>query len=175
MGLKITRFGFTSLRRDRRGTSAVEMAIVLPLLVGLALGISEFGRAIQHYHIVVKGVRDAARYLGRVDATCPGGGGGGSVINQTEAKNLAQYGQLTVGTPLLSYWTDPNTIAVGVTCLDNSAGANLCGISPCRQAGPVPIVTVTASVPYDDLGFLSFFGIGPLTFSVSHEQVSVGE
>ena len=45
----------------RRGASAVEMAIVLPLLLLMIFGIIEFGRAIMVHQILVNAAREATR------------------------------------------------------------------------------------------------------------------
>lgn len=49
--------------RKQSGAVAVEMALLLPLLVLLLFGITEFGRAIYQYNALAKAVRDSARYL----------------------------------------------------------------------------------------------------------------
>ena len=45
----------------RRGATAVEMAIVLPLLLALVFGIIEFGRAMMVQQILVNTAREATR------------------------------------------------------------------------------------------------------------------
>jgi Flp pilus assembly protein TadG len=151
----------------------VEFTLVVPLLVILTLGLVEFGRALMHYHVVEKSMRDAARYLARVEATCPSGAGSGSLVDatdETEAKNLALYGFTVPGgeTPLLPYWTNPATVTVNIQCTDNSGGA-------LRGPAYIPIVRVSAAVPYQDLGMLAMLGFGSVTFSVSHEELNIGE
>lgn len=49
--------------KHSRGAIAVEMAILLPVLLMLALSIGEFGRAIYQYNTLTKAVRDAARFI----------------------------------------------------------------------------------------------------------------
>jgi hypothetical protein len=39
----------------------------------------------------------------------------------------------------------------------------------------MPIINVTATVPYADLGFLMVLGLGGFTFSVDHTQLHIGE
>lgn len=43
----------------------VEFTLVAPLLIALVCGMAEFGLALKQYHVMEKGVRDAARYLSR--------------------------------------------------------------------------------------------------------------
>ena len=168
-----------ALRKARSGASMVEFALALPIFVLLLLGVAEVGRAILHYHIINKGLRDSTRYLGRVPVTCPAvGTAAGSVdnaANATTATNLAMTGSLNGGSNLIDYWTDPATITIEVDCLDNSAGANLCGTEACAGNSILAVVRMRADVVYQDLGFLSIFGVGALTFVADHEEVSIPE
>jgi Flp pilus assembly protein TadG len=160
-----------SLFTDRRGTSLVEMTLLTPLLISLGLGVAEFGRALQHHHVMNKAMRDAARFLARVPVTCASGAATGTVDNAadvTTAKNLALNGAPTGGTARVSYWTDPASITVQVDCFDNSAGTY-------RGQVGMPLITVSASVAYDDLGFLDALGLSAMTFTARHQQLHVGE
>ncbi len=54
------------IRKDptsERGQSLVEFAMVLPLLLLIALGVVEFGRAYYQYNVLTKAVREGARYM----------------------------------------------------------------------------------------------------------------
>ncbi len=58
--------------RDRHlqnGVAAVEFAILIFVLLLIAAGIFEFGRAFWYYDALAKATRDAARYLSSADAT----------------------------------------------------------------------------------------------------------
>jgi Flp pilus assembly protein TadG len=152
---------------DTSGAVLVEATLFLPMLLLLALATFEFGRGIEHHHVIVKAMRDAARYLARVPATCPSG----SITNATDettAKNIALTGVPSGGSPRLNYWSDPATISIGVTCYDNTSST---------LYGPpyIPLVTVSADVPYADVGVLEILGLGSLTFHVHHEEVNFGE
>lgn len=154
------------LARETKGATLLELTILLPVLIVLSLGVNEFGRALHHNHIVNKSVRDAARYLSRVPVACPGG-----TIDAADialARNLALTGYPSGGSPLISYWTSPGTVAISVSCYNNIAG-NFRG----RQE--IPIVRVSATVVYADLGMLGALGISTLTLSGAHEEVVVGE
>lgn len=155
-----------SLWRNADGATLLELTILLPVLIALSFGVNEFGRALHHSHIVNKSVRDAGRYLSRVPAVCPGGLVDAAHI--ATARNLALTGYPGGGSPLISYWTNPATVSVVVTCYDNSAAAY-------RGRAEIPIVRVTATVPYADLGFLATLGLPAMTLTAAHEEVVVGE
>jgi Flp pilus assembly protein TadG len=76
----------------QRGVAAIEFAILLPLLLFIVFGITEFGRALYAYNTILKGTRDAARY-----AMTQNPGGGADAVT----KCLAVYGTTDCsGTPL---------------------------------------------------------------------------
>ncbi len=85
------------LWRARGGIASVELALILPLLVLMLFGTIEVGRLLFDFHAASKTVRDATRYLTRIDAAalglaCPAvtvNSAAGEVIN---AKNLALRG-----------------------------------------------------------------------------------
>ena len=72
---------------NQAGVALVELALVLPLLLLLTFTVTEFGRAIYQYNLVVKSVRDAVRYL---SVQTPN-------THMTEAKNLVVYGTTASG------------------------------------------------------------------------------
>ena len=75
------------MRSRTKGTAAIELALMMPILLLLTLVTTEFGRAIIEYNTVVKSVRNATRYLA---ARTPN-------TKTPEAKNLAVFGN-TAGT-----------------------------------------------------------------------------
>ena len=73
-----------SLARDSRGQSVVEFALVLPLLLVLVFGITEFGRAWLTMNVLTSAAREGARLavvtapdvprvIERVNAVCAAG------------------------------------------------------------------------------------------------------
>jgi Flp pilus assembly protein TadG len=152
--------------RDRKGAALVEFTLVAPMLVGLMCGLAEFGQALRQYHVMEKGVRDAARYLSRVpanppcvDASDPNWAG-----YVTQAQNLAVYGTTSTGTPRFNGWSSPATVTVAdPTCTSN----------PRPNGESLPQITVTATAPYADLGMLSAIGLPAITLSVSHQELKV--
>ena len=79
--------------RNQRGVAMVELAISILVLVTIAFGITEFGRAIYHYNTLAKTARDAARFLSTRDAN--------DALAKTQARCLAVHGTPTcAGAPL---------------------------------------------------------------------------
>lgn len=76
----------------QKGTSTVEFAVMLPLLLLLIAMVSEFGIMFYRLNAVTKSVEIAARYLSDVSFNKNYTG-----TDATNAKNLAVYGN-TVGT-----------------------------------------------------------------------------
>ena len=160
------------LWRSTRGTAAVEMALVLPLLLVLLCGSLELGNFFMDEHYLIKAVRDGARYAARQDysnySSCSAPGG--SVISDTTA---------LIKTTLLSGGTDqlPNmgslAVDVRVRCTTSADGTPLTGIYSDMPTG-VPIVTVTASLPYTPvLSAYGFTGRG-LSLNASQEAAVMG-
>jgi Flp pilus assembly pilin Flp len=153
------------LKRQTRGAALVEFTLVAPMLLLLMSGLAEFGNALREYHIMQKGVRDAARYLAHVPANPPciaaDPNWAGAI---TEAKHLAVYGTISGGTALFKTWTDVNTVSVNdATCLAN----------PRVNGNLLPKIKVTASALYADLGMFGLMGVTPPTLTVSHEELRV--
>lgn len=143
----------TRLCRNRSGAAAAEMALVTPLLMILMFGSMEMGKYFWDEHLVVKAVRDGARFAARQSfASMPCAGPAG---NENEIKNLVRFGVPEVtdaDQPRLFYWTDPATITVSIDCYDNQGtdGARTYdGVYTDRAS--IPRVTVSARVPYTPL------------------------
>lgn len=154
-----------------RGMAAVEFGLVLPLLMLIFGGIVEFGRMVQHHHAVEKSVYAAARYLarqsdtGQTSGACSAADGSGAAL---VARNLVLYGKPTGGTPLLSYWNDPNGVCIEgpISQTVTDGGGN---------SFTVDKVRVTATVTYQDLGLLGFVGLDNIQMVARHEEAITGE
>jgi Flp pilus assembly protein TadG len=147
----------------RRGSAAVEFALVLPFLMLLMFAFIGVGRLFWNYHIAISAVRDAARYAARLPMTCAGLSAG----DQLEVQHLARTGDVAAaGAPLIVDWTSDASVVVTVTCVSNAGGAY-----SGRYDGmaDVPVVKVTASPPYVD-AFGGLTGVSLTTFSVSAQQ-----
>jgi len=146
-------------KKDEQGVAMIEMAVVLPVLLAIGLGVMEFGNAIYCKHLITNGVRDGARYAAGRPADC---------ACDTDIKNIAMKGVLSGGAWRVSWWDDPATeITVAYATVTNDDGS---GNKLYRGGATIPIVTVTATVPYQQLGFLAFFGLAAPTLSVSHQE-----
>ena len=50
-------------RHGQTGSMVVELALLMTVLLPLAFGITEYGRALYQYNTIAKGVRDGVRHL----------------------------------------------------------------------------------------------------------------
>lgn len=91
-----------SSRHGQRGIAVIEMAIVLPVLFLLMVGVTEIGRILYQYNTLNKANRDAVRYLTGEAAV---GSTDVIFINdalEAQTKNLVVYGNIAgSGPPLI--------------------------------------------------------------------------
>jgi hypothetical protein len=151
-------------RLGTRGGAAVELALCLPLLLLLLVGVAEFGRALYTQHVLIKGVRDSVRYLARVaDPT--------AAPYQTIATNLALRGSTSASEPLLL----PNA-GGGNTPPE---GANIVFLiaettDPTAFYSPTQIVIGTLSYPFSSPLMSAFGFTGTFTMTLSHAERYIG-
>jgi len=158
------------LLMDRAGSAAAEMALVLPILLVLMFGSFELGNYFLSEHVVDKAVRDAARYAARLPMTsydCPSG-----TIDATaeqQIRNVARTGDPAGSTPRLRDWADGDT-TVRLSCdADTSHDYVNAGIyNDFPNGGEVPVVTVSATVPYNT--FFGAFSLGASTLNLNTSQ-----
>ena len=192
LGMRSVTGFFRGLMGAVSGTAAVEFSLFLFfILMPFLFGIFEIGRALEQHHVVTKSVRDAARFVARtrddrgaaftttnlIDDGCAGtgtvGGAPSSPAAAGNAKDLAMYGVFNPDsndTPLMAAWD---------AAADSAAYKTVCITGPVEvttvtSSLKINVVTVTASVPFDDV-MLQAFGIGPITFDVSHQERYIGE
>ena len=167
------------LKNDQRGTALIELAVVLPVLLAICLGVFEFGNAIYGRHLIENGVRDAARYAAGFAAN--------DTTARANAANIAVTGAISGGSLRVSWWnptknnacdgaTHSGTISVCYTLVPITK-TNYCGTAAnpayCRGADAthqINLVTVYTDVPYTGLGFLGYFGLSNLTMHVEHVE-----
>jgi hypothetical protein len=162
------------------GNAGAEFALLLPLLTVLLFGGIEIGRLLHDYHVVRESVRDAGRYLSRVEADCPSESFSDGLFytadqHESRAQNLALRGDVNSSAPLLlGYWNDPNSVEIVIDCsIDNSADPRpYQGIY--ANDDIVPLVVVTATVPFTFLFGQLVTSSGTIDLILSHKVVSVG-
>ena len=120
---------------NQRGVAAVEFAIVLPLLLFLFIGITEFGIAYYNKQVVTNASREGAR-AGIVAGTSE------SEIQQV-AYNYAKDRLITFGTNTFSIVDEEDESII---------------IDDCKSDGEYCTVTVTFNYTYLILQGFSFFG-----------------
>jgi Flp pilus assembly protein TadG len=165
------------LVRDRRGAAAAEMALVTPLLLAILIGSVELGSYFYNEHILVKAVRDGARFAARQSFT--NYGTSTACAQPTDATMIANVRAL-VRTSLLSSGTDrihdvqDSDITISANCLASVSSQSMTGIYRGRTAG-APIVTVTAVVDYEPLigGAFGFTG-GGLKMNATQQAAVMG-
>lgn len=153
------RFCRSRLYQCRRGSAAVEMVLVLPLLTTLLFGSVELGRYFLNEHALLKAVREAARFAARqnfADMPC----NSQPVPEQAAAiRSLVRFGNVAgTGSPRRPYWRADANVTVSIACVSG----NWSGLYAENQQG-APVVTVSAVVPY-----VSLFGTLGLNAYVLH-------
>jgi hypothetical protein len=150
------------------------MALVTPLLMVIMFGSLELGKYFWDEHLVVKAVRDGARFAARQkfsEMPC-----GGPATNEAQIKNLVRFGNTTgVGQPRLYYWTDNATVFVTITCYANAGvgGTRVYnGIYTTRS--DVPVVRIRAEVPYTPIVGSIGFQTSGLTLNAYSESTVMG-
>lgn len=151
-----------ALWRCRSGSAGVELVLLTPMILILMFGAVDLGNYFMSQHVVVKAVRDGARYASRQGFdkfSC-------SLVNpvvEGPTKDITRKGTLDPEAPArLVNWTDSaTTIFVTVRC--DSSGT-YSGIYK-GQATGVPVVKVAAVVPYKSL--FKYFGITTATINLT--------
>ena len=150
---------------DRMGATLVEFTVVMPFLLFLGFGTFEFGRALYGYHIITTGLRDASRYLARLDDP---------IGSQTSAKELAVYGEIAGTTHRLSWW-NVSDVTVTTSTVANPVDPTT-GARTYRGPDPITIVRVSTTATYPGLGLLPVMGFGAtLTINTYHEERVIGD
>lgn len=153
------------MTRDDDGSTLVEVALLLPVLVLLAAGVFELGRAIYSHHALSKSTRDASRFLARVADP-------NDVAFQSLAANYVRTGSYGGTAPAL-VGDDPAQIGVAFTI---NAIANP---EPKIFYGPDVLYAVAVRATYAfRSGLLEAFKLsGPdgIPMTVTHVQRHIGE
>ena len=157
-------------RRDERGTTLVEMALIAPLMVTLGAGVFEFGNMINQKLLMQAGLNDAARFAARCNGQLYAQAG--LTINCADiATNIAVFGNAAgTGAARVTGWAKADVtlqIANAGSCHD----AVVAGVTQYRSVTPqVCIVRASTNKVYADLGMLALLGLGPITLHGAHEE-----
>lgn len=162
--------------RSQRGAAAAEMALVAPLLLVILIGSVETGNYFLSEHLLVKGLRDGARYAARQSfGSYPACGTGEQSITTgtmfDNVKTLVRKGSLdSSAADRLPNWTAQGTsFTVKVECYTQTSGQPLNGIYKNMAA---PVVRVAATVPYSPV--LPVFRTSSIGLKLNaNEQASV--
>ncbi|HEU0311065.1 MAG TPA: TadE family protein [Sphingomicrobium sp.] len=162
---------------DGSGAAAAEMALVLPLLLTLMMGSVELGSYIYNEHILVKAVRDGARYAARqnfANYSACSGEPGGTVPAETRA--LVRTSLLAGGSDRFADIEDVD-ITLAVSC--TTTAAPITGPTETMEgiyrgaANGAPIILVSASVSYTPV-IGTAFGFSGVGFNiVATEEAAV--
>ncbi len=97
--------------RDKRGSVAVEAALVAPILFLIIFGVIDFSRAYYTLNSITGAVREGARYASSLDDP---------LTRQDEIKNVVRFFALTMGqdsllnSQILVTFSDPQSVKVEV-------------------------------------------------------------
>jgi Flp pilus assembly protein TadG len=167
------------LHRNESGAAAAEMALVMPLLLTILIGSVELGHYFYNEHILVKAVRDGARYAARQGFSNYDCSGEPNTTVRDNTRELVQTSLLSGGTDRIVNWADA-TITVTETCeatatdMSNSTEAMI-GIYDELSLGGAPIVRVSATIPYTPVigAPFGFSGVG-INLNASQEAAVMG-
>lgn len=165
-----------ALVENRAGTAAAELALVLPLILALILATMEAGNYMYVEHKVAKGVRDGARYAGRLafsNYDCAT-----NTINATAATQIKQITRTGFpdgdnpafsGTdnPVLGGW-NTGDVTVSLNCATGQGG--LYG----AVSGDAPRVRVNASVAYPSLFQIAGLNASSIRIRAAAESAVMG-
>ena len=127
---QITRRQDSKVRERERGSTLLEFALVITVLLTLIFGIIDFSRAIYAYHFVSNAAREATRYASvrgsacnTWAAACPAASTDVTSYVQSIVSSGIYVSSVTTGTPpntagalgVTTTW--PATTGSGVTCL----------------------------------------------------------
>jgi Flp pilus assembly protein TadG len=148
----------------RGGVAMVEFAIAMPILFILFAGGWEMARGLWLYEALNKSVRDASRYLARVDDPTTAG-------SLEMARRLVLTGDINTNQPA-RFNHNNITVTVDTKTFDNAAGTYR---GPDGASANIKVVRVTAAM--DFAAPLLFFlnTANPMTIKVMHEERHIGD
>jgi Flp pilus assembly protein TadG len=159
---------------DSEGSVLVEATIVTPFLIILLLGVFEFSWYFYNQQLVVTGLRDAARYMSRIQLTegnadpCAQRDLNG-VLYTIDAARIATTAQPGPGGPArIEGW---NVSDVTIDCLSSPP---LEGGAYADGSTSMKIIHVATSFPDPSLGLFSTLGLKAPLLSFIHQERFIG-
>jgi len=128
------------------GAAATEMVLMLPVVLALVFATFEGAYFLWSEHIVIKGVRDGARYGGRSDFNLYTGDCTVDAGLTTNIQELTRTGRLTGGTSRLRDWVNSD---VTVECARVTSVQT--GLYKSFGTAGAPVVTVSTVFTYQTL------------------------
>src|ERR1700735_2394125 len=164
----------TSFWRDEEGSALVEATIVMPLLLSLFLGVFEFSWFFYNQQLVVSGLRDAARYMTRIELTngnrdpCAQKDQYGGLYTD-DAANIATTAQPSAGGAVrVSGWSPAD---VTISCVSSAALED--GDYADGSAG-MTIIDVAPGFAGPSFGLFASLGLKSPMLSFSHQERFLG-
>ncbi len=144
------------LRRSDEGAALVEFGLVLPMFLLLFAITIEAARTFWSYEATIAGVRDAARYVGRAEASNICGSAVSITRWQSAVENIVRNS--SNGTALFPSSITVTSVVPSLTCVSGS-----------YRLTQTPILTVTAhlQITYPFAAVFSMFGIDRPTLQTS--------
>ena len=163
-----------SFWRDEDGSALVEATIVMPLLLSLFLGVFEFSWFFYNQQLVVSGLRDAARYMTRIELTdgnldpCAQKDQYGALYTD-DAANIATTAQPSAGgSARVGGWSAAD---VTISC---SSSAALDAGNYADGSTAMTIIDVATSYSDPSLGLFATLGLKAPMLSFSHQERFIG-
>jgi len=170
------------LWRDRRGAAAAEMALVTPLLMTIMWGSIELGNYFMDEHVLIKAVRDGARYAARQPFTqyngCTATPADAPTTLHDNVQTIVRKGSLdaSAGDRLANWASAVTSVTVQMACTTTNGSQTYSGIYAGNSVGTAnagPVVIVSASVPYQPVIGYDLFGLG-LTLRARQQAAVTG-
>lgn len=155
-------------RLRSRGAAMVELAIVLPLLLVIFIGLAELGRALLLQHILVRHVETGARYLGRSYQT----------LNADCSETPAWTAAASAAADLVVYGNEAGS---GTALIGGMSAGDVSIPAPTARAVPgygnACVVQVAANVAYPSLfgATIPLLGLPQPRLQAASEERYVGE
>jgi Flp pilus assembly protein TadG len=159
--------------RDKDGSALVEASLLTPLLVSLYFGVFDFSWYFYNQQLVEAGVRDAARYMARIELTngntnpCAQNDRNG-VLYTTDAANIAVTAQTSSGTARVTGWTASDVTISCVASPSLSTGVYADG------SASMTIISATTNFADPSLGFFALLGLSTPSLSFTHQERFIG-